>query len=151
MFKRTLSRVSKLGIFAVLTVLLLLSFAACGPTTTPFPFTQYQLAYQLVEKYPDLFWCDPDFYPIGRDEEANALEQFPAIESSVIKFAAILQKLGLPQKSDYTAAEKLSIYRQHKLISYGVQMSPVTDGYSFALRTGNEGVEGKRYEGTITL
>lgn len=154
MFKGTLSRISKLVIFAVLAVLLILSFTACGPAPTPSPgpsFSQYELAYKLLDKYPDLFWCDPDFYPVGRDEESNAQEQFPAIRANALEFTVILQKLGLPQKSDYTAAEKLDIYRQHKLLSYGVQMAPVTDGYSFALRTGNEGVEGKRYEGIITI
>ena len=64
MFKTTLSPISKLDIFALIVALLILSFTACGPTPTPSPspsFSQYELAYQLIDKYPDLFWCDPDF------------------------------------------------------------------------------------------
>jgi hypothetical protein len=151
MFKKITNRTSKLGIFFALVAIVVLSFTACGPAATPTPLSQYQLAYQLVDRYTDLFWCDTDFYPVARDEEANALAQFPAIQANAVEFTDILEKLGLPRKSDYSAAEQLGIYRQHKLLSYGVQMAPVTDGYSFVLRTGNEGVEGKRYEGVITF
>jgi len=153
MYKGTLSRIAKSGIFAVLAAMVILSFAACSPArvSPTFSFSQYELAYQLIAKYPDLFWCDPDFYPVARDEEANALEQFPAIQANALEFITIWRHLGLAQKSDYSATEKLGIYRQHKLLSYGVQMAPAPDGYSFALRTGNEGVEGKRYEGVITF
>jgi hypothetical protein len=153
MFKRITNPTSKLGIFFALVVLVILSFTACGPArvSPTFSFSQYTLAYQLIARYPDLFWCDPDFYPVGRDEEANALEQFPVIQANTLEFNTIMSQLGLPHKLNYSAAEKLSIYRQHKLISYGVQMAPVADGYSFALRTENEGVEGKRYEGIITV
>lgn len=114
-------------------------------------FSQYQLEYQLLEKYPDVFWCDPDFYPVAREgqEELNAQDQFPTIQANADEFVAILQKLGMPQKSDYTDEEKLLIYREYKKLAYAAQMTPAPDGYSFSLRVG-EG-QGQRLEGIITF
>jgi hypothetical protein len=90
------------------------------PTPSPTPtasLSQYQLEYILLSKFPDVFWCDPDSYPVARDEQPNAIQQFPEIQANVPEFAAILEHLGMAVKSDYTDAEKLSIYQEHKKLS----------------------------------
>jgi hypothetical protein len=138
-------------ILIVCILLLLAVTAACGggQTTTPVPvFSQYQLGYQLLAKYSDYFWCDPDLYPVARDEQANALEQFPTIQGNSSELAAILEHLNFPEKSDYTDSEKLSIYREHKLLSYAVSMTPAAgSSYNFSLRTGEN--QGLHIAGTI--
>ena len=150
---------------AILMILTLLLPIACasGPTPSPAPsstpsptptptatFSQYQVAYRLLANYPDFFWCDPDFYPIAREggEQANALQQFPIIQANTAEFSAILQHLALPDKTDYTDAEKLSIYREHKLITRAVTLTASGNNYDFSIRTGQN--QGKHYEGTIT-
>jgi hypothetical protein len=149
----------------VLIVFTLLLPAACagGPTFSPPPsskptptptstavFSQYQLAYRLLANYPDFFWCDSDFYPIAREggEQANALQQFPTIQANTAELSAILEHLSLPPKTDYTDAEKLSIYREHKLITRAVTVTLSESIYTFSIRTGQN--QGKHYEGTIT-
>jgi hypothetical protein len=128
--------------------------AACGcgsptaPTTTL--LSAPELEYRLIARYGPLFFCDPDFYPIAREgqEQQNALDQFPAIRANAAGFAAILEHLGLPGKADYTADEKLSIYREHKTLTYSVQLTSSGAAYDFTLRIGQN--QGYRIRGTIT-
>ncbi len=148
-----------LGVLMILIAIVLLACSA-GSSQTPTPtststptstvsYSQYQLAYLLLDKYPDIFWCDPDFYPIAREgqEQSNAITQFPSIQTNSVEFAAILEHLKMPVKSAYTDAEKLSIYREHKKLTYAVSVNSTGPIYKFSLRTGQN--QGLRIEGTI--
>ena len=119
-----------------------------APTTE---LSRYGLAYRILEAYPDFFWCDPDYYPIGSvgEEERNAIEQFPAIRANAPEFAAILEQLMLPDMADYTPEEKLSIYREHKKLTGIIQMIRTDGGYDFSLRTSHD--QGLCIEGSISL
>jgi hypothetical protein len=122
-----------------------------NPTATPTgPLSQYQLVYRLLEAYPDYFWCDPDFFPIGRPggEEANAADQFPDIRSNATEFTAILDRLQLPDRADFALAEQLAIYREHKKLTRIVEMTPRDGGFAFSLRTGDN--DGFRITGAVT-
>ena len=81
-------------------------------------------------------------------EEQNALDQFPSIKADTNEFSAILKYLSMSNKAEYTNEEKLLIYRQHKKLTLGVQMTASGDVYSFTLRVGE--TQGERIEGTIT-
>lgn len=123
------------------------------PVPTPTPPVIYslpELKYRLISNFDNVFFVDPDFYPVARggQEQENALEQFPNISANTAEFSSILEHLGLPNKADYTDEEKLLIYREHKQLMYGVQVIPSGDVYNFTLRVG-EG-QGERIEGTIT-
>ena len=127
----------------------------CAPqsaaTTSPAIYSQYQLEYRLLAEYPNVFWNNPDFYPIAREgqELQNALQQFVTIRSNNVEFSAILEHLDLDRKDTYTDEEKLLIYRQHKLLTLAIQMAPLSSGtFRFVLLVG-EG-QGERIEGTIT-
>jgi len=137
-----------LPLAAALVILLL----GCRAQPTPPPPIKHslpELEYRLLASFNDVFWCDPDFYPIGRpgQEEKNALEQFPIIRANETEFSAILEHLGLPNRTEYTDEEKLLIYREHKKLTYTVQMTASGDLYQFTLRV-REG-QGERIEGTI--
>jgi hypothetical protein len=115
------------------------------------PLSAAELEYRLIAQYGPVFFCDPDFYPVSREgqEQQNALDQFPAIRANnALEFAAILEHLGLAEKADYTAGEKLSIYREHKKLTYGVQLTSTGAAYEFTLRIGTN--QGDRIRGTIT-
>jgi hypothetical protein len=135
-----------------LSIFVISSACSSGQTTTSSTqeYSQYQLEYRIAQNYPDLFWCDPDYYPISREgqEQANALEQFSSIKANGSEFAAILEHLALPNKSDFSDQEKLLIYKEHKLLSYGISITPAGGLYNFVVRTGEN--EGKRLEGTVT-
>jgi len=119
------------------------------PTKTAVTYSLPELEYRLFAQY-DVFWCDPDFYPVARPgvEQANAVAQFPPIQSNETEFSAILNYLSLDRKDSYTDEEKLLIYRQHKKLAFAVQMNASGDAYDFILRVGDG--QGWRYEGTIT-
>jgi hypothetical protein len=118
-------------------------------TTTPV-LSQYQLIYHLIDNFGDVFWCDPDYYPVAREgqEQLNALEQYPAIRADTTEFAAILSRLNLTMKTDYSDPEKLAIYREHKKLTRMVQLTASGSNYDFELRVGKG--QGWRYVGTIT-
>ena len=123
------------------------------PTQTPTPPVVYslpELKYRLISSFDNVFYCDPDFYPVPREgqEEENALEQFPTIKANDAEFSAILGYVGLPNKAEYTNGEKLLIYREHKKLAYGVKVTASGDVHDFTLRVG-EG-QGDRISGTIT-
>jgi hypothetical protein len=123
------------------------------PTPPPSPPVTYsipELKYLLISSFDPVFYVDPDYYPIAREgqEEKNALEQFNTIKADTIEFSAILEHLGLPNKTDYTNGEKLLVYREHKKLTRAVEITASGDLYNFVLRTG-EG-QGERIEGTIT-
>ena len=118
-------------------------------TTLPSVYSQYQLEYRLYSEFPNVFWCDPDFYPVARvgQEQQNAIAQYLTIRSNQSEFSAILQQLNLPDKTDYTDSEKLLIYKEHKKLIYAVQMTAADGTYNYDLRVG-EG-QGERIQGTI--
>ncbi len=120
-------------------------------TTTRATYSQYQLEYRLISHFGNVFWNDPDFYPVSREgqEQSNSLQQFAGIVANDAEFIAILEYLGLDRKDAYTVEEKLLVYREHKLITFAVQMAPLSGGtYRFVIRVG-EG-QGERIEGTVT-
>ena len=99
--------------------------AACRPqatTTTAVTYSLPELEYRLFSQF-DVFWCDPDFYPIARPESelASARAQFPTIKANETEFSAILNYLSLDRKDSYTDEEKLLIFRQHKKLTLAVQ------------------------------
>jgi hypothetical protein len=121
-------------------------------SSTPTPiasYSQIQLKYFLLDKYPNVFWCDPDFFPVAREgqEQTNALAQFPSIQSNNAEFSAILERLKLPVRADYADAEKLKIYQEHKKLTYALTLTSSGSIYNFSLRTGQN--QGLLIEGTI--
>ncbi|MDD5288068.1 MAG: hypothetical protein PHY28_03010 [Dehalococcoidales bacterium] len=120
---------------------LVVLFSGCktqpAPTTTTTVYSLTQLEYLLFSDFPNIFWCDPDYYPVAREgqEQQNAINQLSAIRSNQAEFSAILEHLNLPNKSDYTDAEKLLIYKEHKKSTYAIQITSTTNSsYDFVLR-----------------
>jgi hypothetical protein len=152
---RVFKSVKRVLLFTIVLVILLSGCKSQSSLTTsttsilPATYSQYQLEYRLFVKYPNIFWCDPDYYPVAREgqEQQNANILFPAIKSNQAEYSAIITYLNLPDKTDYTDNEKLLIYREHKKLTYAVQMTTATGGYNFDLRVG-EG-QGTRIQGTI--
>jgi hypothetical protein len=147
-----MKKLAFIGIFLVSISALSLLITGCGKssTTSPVLYSVPELEYRLLSQYSDFFWCDPDVYPIAREgqEQSNAVEQFPAIETNTAEFVAIISHLGLLQKTDYTDAEKLEIYREYKKLTYAVQVTGSGSPYNFTIRIGKG--QGELIEGTIT-
>ncbi|MEL7561736.1 Hint domain-containing protein [Dehalogenimonas sp. 4OHTPN] len=134
-----------------LTAIIITGVASCTPPTSPTTLTPTELRYRLLDAFPDIFWCDPDFFPIGSLERElqNAINQFEGIRSHTEEFDAIVQRIGLKHKLNYTSEEQLLVYRQHKLLNLAViEFLPASHGFNFVILVGRE-EQGERIFGNI--
>jgi hypothetical protein len=123
------------------------------PTITPSPapggLTQAQLKYRLVDRFGRLLFCDPDYYPVARaDEAALAHQRLPDIEQDAPTFSAILAHLGIAPAATYTSDQELAIYRDWKMLN-ALRLDPVAAGFHFLAIFGNTPQQGSRVDGTI--
>ena len=145
---------SRIGLISLIGFGLVFLLAGCKtqptPTTTPTVYSLPELKYRILAEFPDYFWCDPHLWPIVREgqEQTDAIAQFPTIKSDQSEFSTILEHINLPSKSDYTDAEKLLIFREHKTLNGALQVTPAGADYNFVIRI-KEG-QGERIEGNIT-
>lgn len=108
-----------------------------GPTplpTSPIPLTETELKYRLIDALGEVFFCDPDFYPIGREDEAKlAVERFPEIQAASEEFHSILTRLGLTGQAVLSPDDKLAIYREHKRLA-AILLEPEGAAFRFSMR-----------------
>ncbi len=108
-----------------------------------------ELKYRLLDQFPDLFFCDPDYYPIAVGDESDlARQRFPELQANQEEFQIILEHNGLGGLSSFTDEQKLLIYREHKKLA-AINFELVKDKYKFRLQTGNGGKQGFTIMGTI--
>jgi hypothetical protein len=107
------------------------------------------LKYKVLNQFPDFFFCDPDFYPIARDDETSlALQRFPEIQANQEEFQAILNHNNLSGVTNFTDDQKLLIYREYKKLN-AIYFQVVSDKYQFQIQTGSEGQQGSVVTGMI--
>ena len=131
-----------------------------GPSPTPEPPTPIptlpsstlsptELKYRVLEQFPDFFFCDPDYYPIAREDEmVLAQQRFSELQANQEEFQAILNYNGLDGLTTFTDEQKLLIYREHKKLA-AIFFELVGDKYHFQIQTGMEGQQGSIIKGTI--
>jgi hypothetical protein len=122
------------------------------PTLTPgAAYTPTQLKYLLLDHYGEsqFFYCDPDYYPVGRGDEAERAVTFsPEIQNETDVFSAIVARKGL--QPPYSNETKLDIYREYKKLQAVPLTSATDDTYTFSLQIGTRG-EGRRVSGIIRI
>lgn len=146
---------------ATMTALLLaIVIAGCTgggavPSPTPTPglrLTTAELRYRLIDTFGPLWFCDPDFYPIAVQDEADqSIKRFGEVQADNEAFAAILAHLAIPAGADFNADQKLAIYRAWKQLN-GIHLEPGNnDTYRFDyLNMPAPGAsEGRRTAGSI--
>jgi hypothetical protein len=131
--------------------------AASSPSPAPSstasaPLTTAELRFRLIEAFGPLWYCDPDFYPIAVQDEADrAIERFGEVQADTDAFIAILAHLAIPAGADFTADQKLAIYRAWKQLN-AISLEPAGNGsYRFDyLNMPEPGAsDGRRTTGTI--
>lgn len=103
--------------------------ATIEPGTTPGPvpdetplasvpaLDRVDLRYRLVDQLGRPLFCDPDFYPVARaDEAALAGQHFAAIRADAPTYGAILTHLGIDPSAAPTPDQVLAIYREWKML-----------------------------------
>ncbi len=121
---------------------------------TPLPtiqsaFSPTELKYRVLDEFPDFFFCDPDYFPVGTgDEMGMARQRFPQLQENQEEFQAILARNGLEGLSSFIDEQKLLIYRDHKKLA-AVYFELAEDKFQFQVQTGTEGQSGFLIKGTI--
>jgi Hint domain-containing protein len=141
-------------------LLAVLVVAACAapagstaPSATPgAPLTNAELRYRLIDTFGPLWFCDPDFYPIAvQDEAKRSVERFGEIQADSEAFAAIQAHLGIPAGADFTADQKLAIYRAWKQLN-AILLEPGNNGtnrFDYRNTPAPGATESRRTTGTI--
>ncbi len=107
------------------------------------------LKYKVLNEFPDLFFCDPDFYPVARADELDlALERFPDLQANTEEFRAILDHNDLNGMASFNDEQKLLIYRQHKKLT-AIHFELSGDKYQFQIQVAKTEGEGTLVTGTI--
>jgi hypothetical protein len=100
------------------------------PSPTDQPRTTAELKVALIEEFGQLWYCDPDYYPVARDDEKRlAIERFDEIRADQDAFAAILAHFGW-DGGPFSDDQKLRIYRLWKQLN--AMFLERTDGGAFA-------------------
>jgi hypothetical protein len=101
-----------------------------------------ELKYRVLDEFPDFFFCDPDFYPIAREDEmVLAQQRFPELQANQAEFMAILNRTELNGLTTFTDEQKLLLYREHKKLN-AIHFELVGAAYQFQIQTGPEGGQG---------
>ncbi len=147
---------------SILSLLLAALLAGCSASTlqpTPTaglptlaaPASLTALKYQLLSVYPDLFFCDPDLWPVQVADEAGlALAAFPQLQADAEEFQAILQHNHLEGLPGFSADQKLLIYREHKKLS-SFRFDLAGDSYQFQIQVKESAGQGSLISGLIDL
>ncbi len=119
------------------------------PTLPSSAFSPTELKYDVLDQFPDFFFCDPDLYPVTHgDEMTLAQTRFAEIQASQEEFQAILSHNGLSGTTTFTNDQKLLIYREYKKLN-AIHFELDGDQYQFQIQVGKEGQQGSIVTGTI--
>jgi hypothetical protein len=143
----------QLAVAAVVAIGCAAPAGSTAPSATPgAAMTTAELRYRLIDTFGPLWFCDPDFYPIAvQDEAKRSVERFGEIQADREAFAAILAHLGIPAGADFTADQKLAIYRAWKQLN-AIFLEPGTNGanrFDYRNVPAPGASEGRRTTGTI--
>jgi len=117
--------------------------------TLPSGASPTELKYKVLDEFPNIFFCDPDYYPVARADEADlARQKFPELQANQEEFQAILNRTGLSGLTTFTDDQKLLIYREHKKLA-AIQFELSGDGYQFQLQIADNEQEGFIIHGLI--
>jgi hypothetical protein len=123
---------------------------AASPAPVGSPKPAASLEYALIDRFGPPWYCDPDAYPIGRDEEQQAIARWPEVQRDEETLNVIRARLGMANGA-FTNAQKLAVYREWKRLG-AVVLDPVGNGrYRFDYRAepAQSGGEGTRTAGLI--
>jgi hypothetical protein len=103
--------------------------------TLPGGLPPTELKYRVLAAFPNLFFCDPDLYPVARgDEGALAQARFPSLQANAEEFAAIVAHNHLAGVTAFASDQQLLVYREHKKLE-AVRFELAGSEYQFQLQT----------------
>ncbi|HLA15778.1 MAG TPA: Hint domain-containing protein [Candidatus Limnocylindrales bacterium] len=126
--------------------------ASSAPSVSPGPaLSPIDLKAALVDALGPLWYCDPDSYPVGRDELAAMQERWSEVTADVAAFATIAERVGVDPTAELTDEERLEIYREWKMLN-AVAFEPQGPNdyrFDYLAQPAPGAAEGRRVVGVI--
>jgi hypothetical protein len=121
------------------------------PAASVPPLDGAKLRYRLVDELGRPLFCDPDFYPIARSDEALlAGQHLAAIRADAPTYAAIVAHLESDSSANPTPDQVLAIYRDWKMLrSIILTATDGRFGFDYIASTGSSEETGFHVIGTI--
>lgn len=115
------------------------SAASRSPSAGASPLTEPAAKEALLGRFGPLVYCDPDFYPVARADEASAAtEHLAAMRADASAWAAIAARRGFDPTSDPRGDTLLAAYRDWKMLR-ALTLTTAGDGWSFDASFGGTG------------
>ncbi len=110
-----------------------------------------ELKYRLIAQFGNVFFCDPDLYPVAHEVTQSEIDQHvAAIQSSnPEEYRAILEHLGLAGVSNLAPEQRQEVYQESKKLN-AIVLTPTGAAYQFNLRVTTNGRSADAISGTIT-
>jgi hypothetical protein len=127
---------------------------AIPPTITPIPaipggLRPTELKYHILAQFPDLFFCDPDQFPVAHEDIYKlAKQRFAEVQANQEEFNSILTHLNLSSVTDFSDDQMLQIYQEHKKLA-AIKLTLDQAGYQFQLQSAKGEGEGVLIRGLI--
>jgi hypothetical protein len=126
-----------------------------NPKPTPVasvpPLARPDLLYRLVDGLGRPMFCDPDFYPVARFDEAEQARLYlAAIQGDAAAYGAIVAHLGIGPAVTPTDSQVLAIYREWKMLrALILTETGGRFGFDYIAADGTSDTSGWRVVGTI--
>ncbi len=125
-----------------------------GATGIPSPtLTPPELKLAIMGRFGALWYCDPDFYPVAREDEIDAArERWPEVVADREAFAALTAAFGLDPAGAFSDAEKLDVYRGWKVLN-AIALDPASSDswrFDYLAQPAGGAAEGTRTTGSIS-
>ena len=121
--------------------------ASCAGSATGSPYASYAGSPQtgpaakeaLLVRFGPLVYCDPDYYPVARADEASAAtEHLAEMRADTAAWAAIAARHGFDPSSTPSGDGLLAAYREWKMLR-GLALTMSSDGWRFDARFAGTG------------
>src|SRR5215510_9968371 len=123
--------------------------ATGNTSTTTTTASVWRLRYALLSHYPDFAYCDPDLYPVAREDQPAAADAWWApVNHGSAEVQAIFAQRNL--REPLSAAQRLTAYSDHKKLN-AIVMTQTSGGYQYTLSIGASGEPNQTVSGMVGL
>lgn len=141
----------------VLLATILAIVVGCGASASPSPsagppLPAIGIQAALVDAFGRPWYCDPDFYPVGRDETVSMRERWPEVLADRTAFEVVAQRVGIDPVAQLTDDGRLAVYREWKALG-SIRLERETEGgyrFDFIAAPVAGAAEGRHVVGTVT-
>ena len=124
-----------------------------GPSGALGRLSAAELRLFVIDRFGPLWFCDPDLFPVARDEVDAMRERWPQVLADAELLSAILHSLDLPPivEANLTDEQRLSVYRLWKVAS-AVPLELIGNGryrFDYLAQPGEGAPQGARTAGIV--